>query len=212
KGEIIDYLTELSGPASAYYRPNFFVNTPDILPLNIQTGSKRSFDIRATLAATLSPTWGVYAGFELYENEPTKPGAEEYLNSEKYEYRPRDWDDKTKPTLAPYLSKLNQIRSSNPALQYLRNLTFHRIDSDAMLAYSKREGENIVIVIVNLDPHSTQSSTVHFNMPELGSDWSDTVKVRDEITGEIWEWTEHSQVQLDPATRCAMILTVLPNA
>ncbi|NBU32300.1 MAG: alpha-1,4-glucan--maltose-1-phosphate maltosyltransferase [Actinobacteria bacterium] len=212
KGEIIDYLTELSGSASAYFRPNFFVNTPDILPQNIQTGSYRSFDIRATLAATLSPTWGVYAGFELYEAEPTKPGAEEYLDSEKYEYRPRNWDDPGLPTLAPYLTQLNQIRAKSPALHYLRNLRFHNIDSDAMLAYSKREGDNIVLVIVNLDPHSAQESTVHLNMPELGKDWNDTFTVKDELTGQTMKWSEHNFVRLDPSIGCALILTVSANA
>ena len=212
KGEITDYLNELSGHASAYFRPNFFVNTPDILPLNIQTGSNRSFDIRATLAATLSPTWGVYAGFELYENTPTKPGAEEYLDSEKYEYRPRDWESQSKPTLAPYLTKLNQIRAENTALHYLRNLTFHWIDSEAMLAYSKREGDNVVLVIVNLDPHNAQESTVHINLPEIGKNWGDTFKVRDELTGQEWNWSEHNFVRLDPSNSCALILTVHANA
>ena len=188
------------------------MNTPDILPLNIQTGSNRSFDIRATLAATLSPTWGVYAGFELYESAPTKPGAEEYLDSEKYEYRPRNWSDPKQPTLAPYLTKLNQIRSQNPALHYLRNLRFHRVDSDAILAYSKREGSNTVIVVVNLDPHGVQESTFHLNMPELGLDWSDSLTVRDELSGRTFTWSEHNPVRLDPAESCALILTVQADA
>jgi len=212
KGEIIDYLNELSGSASAYFRPNFFVNTPDILPLNVQTGSNRSFDIRATLAATLSPTWGVYAGFELYENAPTKPGAEEYLNSEKYEYRVRDWDSKTQPTLAPYLTKLNKIRAANPALAFLRNLTFHAIDSEALIAYSKREGDNVVVVIVNLDPTNVQESTVHLNLPEIGKNWGDSFTVRDELTGQEFHWSEHNFVRLDPAQGCALILTVNAGA
>lgn len=212
KAEITDYLNELSGRASAYFRPNFFVNTPDILPLNIQTGSNRSFDIRATLAATLSPTWGVYAGFELYENAPTKPGAEEYLNSEKYEFRPRDWDSKTQPTLAPYITKLNQIRQANPALHFLRNLKFHSIDSEAMLAYSKREGDNVVLVIVNLDPHTAQESTLHINLPEIGKNWGDNFTVRDELTGQEFQWSEHNNVRLDPAVGCALILTVHASA
>lgn len=211
KGEITDYLNELSGHASAYFRPNFFVNTPDILPQNIQTGSNRSFDIRATLAATLSPTWGVYAGFELYENAPTKPGAEEYLDSEKYEYRPRDWESTSAPTLAPYLTKLNQIRAKNPALHFLRNLAFHWIDSEAMLAYSKREGDNVVLVVVNLDPHNAQESTVHINLPEIGKNWGDSFTVRDELTGQEWQWSEHNFVRLDPANGCALILTVNAN-
>jgi len=212
KGEIIEYLNELSGQASAYFRPNFFVNTPDILPLNVQTGSNRSFDIRATLAATLSPTWGVYAGFELYENTPTKPGAEEYLNSEKYEYRPRDWNSKTQPSLAPYFTKLNQIREANPALHFLRNLTFHHIDSEAMIAYSKREGDNVVLVIVNLDPHTVKESNVHINMPEIGKAWSDSFTVRDELTGQEYQWSEHNSVRLDPEVGCALILTVHASA
>ena len=211
KQELTDYLSELSGNASAYFRPNFFVNTPDILPLNIQTGNKRSFDIRATLAATLSPTWGVYAGFELYENVPTKTGAEEYLDSEKYEYKARDWSASPEKTLAPYLEKLNKIRSENPALHYLRNLRFHWIDSDAMLAYSKRHGDNAVIVIVNLDPEHAQEATVHLNLPELGLNWGDEFTVRDELTGQEWTWSEHNFVRLDPALGTALILSVQPN-
>jgi len=212
KGEITEYMSELSGYASAYFRPNFFVNTPDILPQNLQTDSNRSFDIRATLAATLSPSWGVYAGFELYENTPIEPGAEEYLDSEKFEYRPRDWESKTQPTLAPYITQLNKIRAANSSLHFLRNLTFHQIDSDAMLAYSKREGDNVVLVIVNLDPQSAQESTVHLNLPEIGKHWGENFTVRDELTGDEFQWSEHNFVRLDPAVKCALILTVHAGA
>ena len=127
KQEIIDYMNELSGFASPYFRPNFFVNTPDILPEYLQLGGPNAFAIRAMLAATLSPTWGVYAGFELYEYVAIRAGAEEYLDSEKFEYRPRDWEKAAKSgqTLAPFITQLNQIRRAHPALQQLRDAMRH---------------------------------------------------------------------------------------
>ena len=114
-------------------RPNLFVNTPDILHESLQTGGRGMFAIRATLAATMSPTWGVYSGFELYEGEPVKPGSEEYLNSEKYELRPRDFAAAaaTGNSLEPYLTRLNEIRRAHPALQQLRDIHFHQVDNDA---------------------------------------------------------------------------------
>ncbi len=156
-------------------RPNFFVNTPDILHAYLQYGGPAAFKIRAVIAATGSPSWGVYAGYELYEHVAVKPGSEEYLDSEKYQIRIRDWDAAAAEgrTLAPYLTRLNELRRAHPALQLLRNLTVHSSDDESILVFSKRavldDGEtDVVIVIVNLDPHGTRETTVHLDMPALG--------------------------------------------
>ncbi len=210
KHEIEAYLNELSGPASAYMRPNFFANTPDILPEFLQYGGPNAFAIRAALAATTSPTWGIYAGYELYEHVAVRAGAEEYLDSEKYQYRPRDWDgaEKRGTTLAPFITKLNQIRRDHPAVQQLRNITFHNIESDSMLCFSKRSGDDIVIVVITLDPTTPREAAIHLNMPALGMDWHDRFSVRDELTGALWPWQEHNFVRLDPHESCVHILAV----
>ena len=134
---------EVSHETSHVMRPNFFVNTPDILHGFLQYGGPPAFKIRAALAATGSPSWGVYAGFELYEHIAVKPGSEEYLDSEKYQIRLRDWDEgraETGRTLAPYLTRLNEIRRAHPALQQLRNVTIHSSDDDAVLVFAKQHG------------------------------------------------------------------------
>ncbi|MFD7714086.1 alpha-1,4-glucan--maltose-1-phosphate maltosyltransferase, partial [Streptomyces sp. NPDC059786] len=170
KQELTEYLTELSGETAAYMRPNLFVNTPDILHAYLQHGGRPAFEVRAVLAATLSPTWGVYSGYELCENTPVREGSEEYLDSEKYELRPRDWAaaEREGRTIAPLITRLNGIRRAHPALRRLRNLRFHRADNDAVIAYSKRTGTDTVVVVANLDPHHTQEATVSLDMPELG--------------------------------------------
>ena len=210
KHEIEDYLRELSGPASAYMRPNFFANTPDILPEFLQYGGPNAFAIRAALAATSSPTWGIYAGYELYEHVPVKPRSEEYLDSEKYQYRPRDWEGTAKrgATLAPFITKLNHIRRAHPALQQLRNITFHNIESDSMLCFSKRSGDDLIIVVMTLDPTTPREAAVHLNMPALGMDWQDQFTVREELSGAEWNWSEHNFVRLDPHESCVHILSV----
>ena len=137
-------------------RPNLFVNTPDILHESLQTGGPSMFAIRATLAATMSPTYGVYAGFELYEWEPVKPGSEEYRNSEKYALRPRDFAGALNEgrSLEPYLTRLNEIRRAHPALQQLRDIHFHHTDNDQVIAYSKTDVKtgDTVLVVCTLDP------------------------------------------------------------
>ena len=145
KWELEEYLTELTTETDAFFRPNFFVNTPDILPSFLQWGGKTAFTIRAVLASTLSPTWGVYAGFELFENEVLARGREEYLNSEKFEYRPRDWAaaDESGENLNLLLGRLNQIRREHPALQQLRDLTFHHAPHSSVIVYSKRSGDDV---------------------------------------------------------------------
>ncbi|MCU7822777.1 alpha-1,4-glucan--maltose-1-phosphate maltosyltransferase [Kitasatospora sp. DSM 101779] len=204
KQELTEYLTELTGDAASYMRPNFFANTPDILHEYLQQGGPAAFAVRAVLAATLAPSYGVYAGYEHYENEPVHPGSEEYARSEKYELRPRDWS--RQDSLAPLLTALNRLRRRHPALQQLRDLRFHPTDNDQVIAYSKRatseDGiEDHVITVVNLDPHHVQEATV-----TLDSDLPLTV--HDELTGATYDWGRRNYVRLDPSTEPAHLLTV----
>ena len=208
KWEIEDYLRELSGPAAAYMRPNFFANTPDILPEYLQRGGKSGFAIRAALAATLSPTWGIYAGFELYENTPLREGGEEYLDSEKYEYKIRDWAsaEKSGDSLTPFITKLNTIRRQHPALQQLRNITFHRVDHESVICYSKRDGDDIVLVVVTLEPYTPVRTTIHLNMPALGAGWHQKLSFVDELSQRDWAMHEHTEIEINPKRNCALIL------
>ncbi|MFD8029951.1 maltotransferase domain-containing protein, partial [Streptomyces sp. NPDC059717] len=169
KAELTEYLSELSGESASYLRPNFFVNTPDILHAYLQGGGRAAFEVRAVLAATLSPTWGVYSGYELCENVPLREGSEEYLDSEKYQLRARDWEaaEREGRTIAPLITRLNAIRRASPALRQLRDLHFHHADKDEVIVYSKRSGSNTVVVVANLDPHHTQEATVSLDMPRL---------------------------------------------
>ncbi|MGW5591040.1 maltotransferase domain-containing protein, partial [Streptomyces sp. NPDC003857] len=176
KAELTEYLSELSGESASYLRPNFFVNTPDILHAYLQGGGRAAFEVRAVLAATLSPTWGVYSGYELCENVPLREGSEEYLDSEKYQLRARDWEaaEREGRTIAPLITRLNAIRRASPALRQLRDLHFHHADKDEVIVYSKRSGSNTVVVVANLDPHHTQEATVSLDMPRLGLDWHES--------------------------------------
>ncbi|MFI0939796.1 alpha-1,4-glucan--maltose-1-phosphate maltosyltransferase [Streptomyces sp. NPDC021020] len=213
KDELEAYARELSGEKAAWMRPNFFVNTPDILHAYLQTGGRPAFETRAVLAATLSPSWGVYAGFELCEAASAAPGSEEYLHSEKYELRPRDWAaaEAQGRSLAPLITTLNRLRRRHPALQQLRDITFHPVDNDAMIAYSKRRGDDVVLVVVNLDPFHTQEATVSLNMPELGLSWHDSVPVRDALTGETYHWGRDNYVRLEPGRAPAHVLSLRPT-
>ncbi|MFH9490299.1 alpha-1,4-glucan--maltose-1-phosphate maltosyltransferase [Streptomyces halstedii] len=213
KRELIEYVTELSGDCASYMRPNFFVNTPDILPGYLQDGGRPAFEARAVLAATLSPSWGVYAGFELCENTPVHPGSEEYQDSEKYQLRPRGWESAEREgrSLAPLITCLNRIRRRHPALQQLRDVHFHPVDNEALIAYSKRSGSNIVLVVVNLDPHHTQEATVSLDMPPLGLDRHESVPVRDELTGDTYHWGRTFYVRLEPGATPAHIAVLRPS-
>ena len=199
KHELTEYGTEVSRDTSAFFRPNFWVNTPDILPFHLQSGNPAIFAIRAALAATLTPSWGMYAGYELYEHRRFKEGGEEYIDSEKYELKVRDWEGaaKKKLTLAPFIAQLNTIRKKNIALQRLRNLRFHTTENDAIIAYSKRDGDNLILVVVNLDPSFAQETTIHWNMSELGVQ-KDNFEVTDLIDGASYNWSAHTYVRLDP--------------
>ncbi|MEV5612073.1 alpha-1,4-glucan--maltose-1-phosphate maltosyltransferase [Streptomyces sp. NPDC052225] len=211
KQELTEYVEELSGEAASYMRPNFFVNTPDILHEFLQHGGRPAFELRAVLAATLSPSWGVYSGYELCENTPLRPGSEEYLHSEKYELRPRDWESAEREgrTIAPLITALNDVRRRSPALHALRPVHFHHADKDEVIVYSKRAGSNTVLVVVNLDPHHTQEATVSLDMPQLGLGWHESVPVRDELTSDTYHWGRANYVRLEPGRTPAHILTVL---
>jgi starch synthase (maltosyl-transferring) len=213
KQELTDYITELSGDSASYMRPNFFVNTPDILHAYLQDGGRPAFEVRAVLAATMAPSWGVYAGFELYENTPAKPGSEEYMDSEKYQLRPRDWEaaEREGRTIAPLITTLNRLRRRHPALQQLRDVHFHGADNDSVLVYSKRAGSDTVLVVVNLDPHHTQEATVSLDMPRLGLEWHETVPVRDELTGDTYHWGRANYVRLEPGVTPAHVVALRPS-
>ncbi|WP_371100625.1 alpha-1,4-glucan--maltose-1-phosphate maltosyltransferase [Streptomyces sp. PU_AKi4] len=210
KQELTEYLTELSGEAASYMRPNFFANTPDILHAYLQHGGRAAFEVRAVLAATLSPTWGIYSGYELCENTPLREGGEEYLDSEKYQLKHRDWEtaERQGRTITPLITKLNTIRRAHPALHRLRNLRFHRADNDSVIAYSKRSGSDVVLVVANLDPHHPQEATVSLDMPQLGLDRHESVPVRDELTGETYHWGSANYVRLEPGRAPAHVLHV----
>ncbi len=216
--ELTEYMRELAGDAAPYMRPNFFTNTQDILTEYLQHGGEPAFKIRVVLAAMLSPTYGIYSGYELCENVPLRPGSEEYMDSEKYQYRPRDWEAAARDGvgIADYITELNRIRRAHPALHRLRNLRFHYVDQPELMCFSKRvdgvpgrSGSDTVLVVVNLDPHQTREATVWLDMPALGVDREFTVT--DELTGESFRWGQANYVRLDPATRPAHIFTVTPS-
>lgn len=226
KPELEEYLHELSGDAAKYMRPNFFVNTPDILNEYLVHGGRPAFEIRAILAALLSPTWGVYSGYELIENSPVRPGSEEYRDSEKYQYRPRDWEaaEREGRGIAPLITRLNTLRRAHPALQLLRNPRFHHVDQPDVICFSKRrlgDGQvgpddgastgglgDVVLAVVNLNPHHVREATVNLDLPALGLDWSEEFVVTDELSGESYDWRQSNYVRLDPHTQPAHIFTV----
>jgi starch synthase (maltosyl-transferring) len=199
-------------------RPNFFVNTPDILGGYLQHAGLSAFAVRAVLAAMMSPSWGVYSGYELGENIPLVPGSEEYLDSEKYGYRPRDWDRAARLglTIAPLLTRLNAIRRAHPALHYLRNLRFHHSDQPDILCFSKHTGPDfgkkpdIVLIVVNLDATNPREATVWLDTGALGLDAVAGFGVTDELTGQSFRWGQGNYVRLDPAVAPAHILSVAP--
>ena len=200
KHELMEYGREVSQHTSAFFRPNFWVNTPDILPFHLQNGNPAVFALRAVLAATMAPSWGMYAGYELYEHIPIAEGKEEYRDSEKYEIKVRDWAGAAKKgiTLAPFVTQLNKIRKDNVALQRLRNLYFHDTDSDQIIAYSKREGDNLILVVVNLDGFHARETTIHWDMWALGLD-KENFEVTDLLDNSVYNWGKDTFVRLDPA-------------
>ncbi len=210
KAELTEYFTELTQTEmKEYYRANLFPNTPDILPFFLQHGGRPAFMIRATLAATLSSVYGIYAGFELCENAAL-PGREEYYDSEKYQFKGRDWN--APGNIKEHITRLNRIRRENRALHLYDNLQFLPGDNDQILCYMKSTPamDNIVLIAVNLDPYHAQSGHVEvpfdtFGFTERGGVW----RVRDLLTGERFEWRDgRNYIALDPQTRPAHVLRV----
>lgn len=213
KWELTEFGNELAAKADEA-RPNLFVNTPDILHESLQHGGPGMFAIRAVLAATLAPTWGVYSGFELFEHQAVRPGSEEYLDSEKYELRPRPFAEALArgESLEPWLTRLNEIRRAHPALQQLRCLHFHHVDNDAMLAYSKFDpvSGDAVLVVVNLNPYGAEWGFLSLDLPAIGREWHDHPVVVDEVSGEEYHWAQTNYVRLDPAKAVAHIIALPP--
>ncbi len=218
KEELEEYFTEVSHESPAFFRPNFFVNTPDILSEFLQYGGPAGFKIRAVLASMASPLWGVYSGYELFEHV-ARPGAEENIDNEKFQYRPRDYEaaEAEGRSLAPYLTRLNEIRRAHPALRDLQNLTLHSSTDEATLVFSKHKetdnGMDTIIVVINTDPHSVRESTVSLDLDALqieagdqfpdGSFWVD-----DLLSGNSWQWNQHNYVRLDAHVEPAHILSI----
>jgi starch synthase (maltosyl-transferring) len=209
KQELTEYLTELTAPdMAATYRPNFFANTPDILPPILQQGGRPAFTSRLVLAATLSPTYGIYSGFALCENAAI-PGREEYLDSEKYQVRVRDWH--APGNIIDVIRRVNAARRDNPALHLFDNLRFLEVGDDHILAYVKctPDRANAVIVVVNLDPHAAHASTVRVPEVEIGMPAGAAYEVTDVLTDQTFTWRDHNYVRLDPtAGQPAHVLVV----
>ncbi|TWE07926.1 starch synthase (maltosyl-transferring) [Rudaeicoccus suwonensis] len=201
--ELQEYVEELAFDSAAYMRPSFWPTTHDILTPYMQYGGPTAWKLRAALAATLVPTYGIYAGYELIEHV-ARPGAEEQLDNEKYQYKDREWSryaeggDRAGQSLAPFLKHVNEIRRAHPSLQWLRNITFHRVDDPAMLAFSKRSGDDVIIVVANTDPHSTRESTVHLDLTALGLQAEEAFTAHDLLTDASWHWGADNYVRLGP--------------
>jgi starch synthase (maltosyl-transferring) len=209
KQELIDYFTELTQTEmSEYFRPNLWPNTPDILPYALQDGGRPAFMIRVLMAATLSPLYGIYSGYELCENEAL-PGREEYLDSEKYQFKERDWG--APGNIKDWIARINQIRKQNRALQTYTNLRFYPADNDAILFYGKMTParDNIILVVVNLDPFRKQNSFVHVPIEEFGQMATDEYQVHDLLSDARYTWRgRQNNVELDPETQPAHIFLV----
>jgi starch synthase (maltosyl-transferring) len=198
--ELTEYVAELAySGEQEYFRPNFFANTPDILHAYLQHGGRPAFEARLVLAATLSPSYGIYSGFESIENVPVREGSEEYLHSEKFEVKDRALDGE----LLPMIQRVNQARRENPALQHLSNVTFLGTENEALLAYAKQSAGNTVITVVNLDPRNPQEGLAvvpaHLGLPPVFG-------VQDLLSGERYEWRiGRNYVRLEPGIRQAHI-------
>lgn len=201
KQELTEFMEEFARPPiSDYYRPNFFANTPDILHEYLQKGGRPAFRIRALLAATLSPVYGIYSGFELCENVPVRPGNEEYLDSEKYEIRVRDWN--AKGNIKRDISRLNRIRRSQPALAELTNLQFIFNENDEILSYIKfapQERASHLLVVVTLNPYEVRETLVHVPIHQLGIREDEEYEVHDLLAGVSYTWRgAKNYVRFDP--------------
>ena len=207
RAEIEEYFTELTHtPMREYFRPNLFPNTPDILPVYLQEGGRPAFMIRAVLAATLSGVYGIYSGFELCENAAL-PGREEYLDSEKYQYKQRDWN--SSGNIKPLITRLNAIRFENAALQQTNNLGFFSSENPSILCYRKWSADfsNQILVIVTTDFRSAQAGWIDVPTGDLGLPPNSPYQVEDLLTGEVFTWNgARNFISLDPSQRIAHIL------
>jgi starch synthase (maltosyl-transferring) len=209
KAELIDYFTELTQTDVAeYLRGNLFTNTPDILPPILQQGGPPAFKMRLALAATLSSVYGIYSGYELCESAAV-PVTEEYLDSEKYEIKVRDWD--APGNIKTYVARLNRIRRENPALQEYRNLRFYEGDDDNILFYGKRsaDGANTILVAVNLDPFEPHQAVIRLPLSDLGIGPEERFVAYEVITERrhLWRGAEQA-VRLDPRDEPAAIFRI----
>ncbi|HEX8340879.1 MAG TPA: alpha-1,4-glucan--maltose-1-phosphate maltosyltransferase [Tepidisphaeraceae bacterium] len=207
------YLEELTKPPVVdFYRPNAWPNTPDILPEYLQTTARSAYIIRATLAATLCASYGVYGpAFELMEGRPVRHGSEEYLDSEKYQLR--HWDLNRHDSLAELLGRLNRIRRDNPALQHDRGLRFHNVDNPTIVCYSKTQGENTILVAVNTDPHHTQWGNIDLDLAAMNLTIDQPFQVHDLLTNARYRWQGHHQVVgLDPGSLPVHVFVVRKRA
>src|SRR6266436_5710228 len=209
KQELTEYLTELTQTEMRqYFRGNLWPNTPDILPPYLQDGGRPAFIIRAVLAATLSSLWGIYSGYELCENEAL-PGREEYLDSEKYQFKERDWD--APGNIKDWITRLNEIRRTNRALHFQDNLRFYRADNNAILCYGKMTAarDNNILVVVNLDPHRKQHSFVEVPIDQFGTMEGDAYQVHDLLSEARYIWHgRRNYVELDPEIQPAHVFRV----
>jgi starch synthase (maltosyl-transferring) len=211
KAEIVAYFTELAqADVREHFRANLWPNTPDILTEQLQYGGRAAFVTRLTLAATLGASYGIYGpAFELGESRAVRHGSEEYRDSEKYQLRAWDWDERA--GIREIVTRLNRIRREHPALQGDRSLRFHHTDSDMIVAYSKRDAErgDTVLVVVNLDPHHTQAGFVDLALADLGLGTGDSYQVHDLLGSGRFLWRgSRNYVELDPRTLPAHVFTV----
>jgi starch synthase (maltosyl-transferring) len=211
KWELTEYFNELAhGPGAEYFRPNVWPNTPDILHEQLQDGSRGTFMARFVLAACLSASYGIYGpAYELMLRDPREKGSEEYLDSEKFEVR--HWDLDAPWSLRHFIARVNAIRHAHPALHDNTSLQFHGVDNEQLLCWSKRsvDGDDVLLVVVNLDPWSTQSGWLDLDLGALGVDWSQPYVVTDLLTNSHYDWHgPNNFVQLDPASVPAHIFTI----
>lgn len=217
KDEIETYLAEVSGEQGSWMRPSFWPTTHDILPPYLQQGGVAGFAVRAVLAALGAPTWGIYSGYELVENVP-RPGVEEQIDNEKYEYKPRDWSAAEPLGIARLLRSLNEIRRAHPALRQLRNLTVHPTSDASLVCFSRHLPAELsptgqadtVLVVVNLDPHGAHDGVLDLDLAALGlAPVPDTRFVaHDLLSQEVYAWDARPWVGLDPAARVAHVVRV----
>jgi starch synthase (maltosyl-transferring) len=214
KQELSEYLVELSQTEMVdWFRPNFWVNTPDILHEVLQLGGPPAFRLRLVLAALAAPSWGMYAGYELCESRPVRHGSEEYLDAEKYQLRPRDWE--RPDSLAPLVTRVNEVRRRHRrAVSQLRTLRIHHVDNDALLCFSRSsdDGSDVLLVIVNLDPVNVREGTTWIDLSALGIPEDQAYEAHDELTDTTYVWHGPSNyVRLDPAVQPGHVLHLRPR-